>query len=689
MRKIIRVAASSVNQTPLDWERNFSNIQKSIDEAKSLEVDLLVLPELASTGYGCEDAFFMEGVTEESIERLLNLDIPENQVVVVGLPLSIGGRIYNGSAVLTSKRGHVVVNAIFLKQNLAKNGVHYETRWFNPWPKGQVVNINIGDDSVPCGDLTVMVDGIKIGCETCEDAWIASRPGVSLFEKSVDVIINPSASHFALGKYETRKQFVVEGSRAFGAAYVYTNLNGCEAGRTVFDGGNMIASGGKVISRGKRLFYKPIDVIVADIDVWENRLTQQVSSQSVVPKEDDSIIINKVLNGIDYKLDHSLSYDSMWQDDFENIEFEEATRAVALGLHDWLQKTRTNGFALSLSGGADSGLVASEIAVMIRALMFEYECYSQDSKSIINADCLPDLLKSFWKEGMEELGNDEEIAKALTEAILVTFYQGTENSGKVTENAASELAKGIGAKFYNWKVDQPVSFYTDLIEDSIGRELDWNDYGDDLALQNIQARSRAPSGWMLANVQNRLLVSTGNLSEMAVGYYTSCGDDAGGLSPISGIRKTRVRSMLSWLSGEGIHAGLMLSPKVRFTIPELVYIVKQQPTAELRPGIQEDEDDLMPFPILDKITNEFLIKRRNPNTIFEILCEDFSEFEKIKLAGFVVRYFELFSRNQWKRDRAASGFHIEADSLDHKTFARFPILNSGFQSELKKLREIV
>ena len=173
-------------------------------------------------------------------------------------------------------------------------------------------------------------------------------------------------------------------------------------------------------------------------------------------------------------------------------------------------------------------------------------------------------------------------------------YQATRNSGEITRDAAESIAHAIGAQFYELNVDGVVEEYKSLVSDALQRELTWD--RDDLALQNIQARGRAPSVWMLANIKRGLLLATSNRSEAAVGYTTMDGDTCGGISPIAGIDKAFLREWLRWLEIEGPEGG---EP-----IPELVKVNAQQPTAELRPPEenQTDESDLMPYEILDPVS---------------------------------------------------------------------------------------
>src|SRR5205807_3147256 len=124
------------------------------------------------------------------------------------------------------------------------------------------------------GDLVFELGDVRIGFEVCEDAWVANRPGTDLALRGVDILCNPSASHFAFGKVGVRQRFVIEGSRAFGVAYLYANLVGNEAGRIVYDGGGLVASGGELVARGRRFTFGEVELSTAVIDIEGNRRAQ-------------------------------------------------------------------------------------------------------------------------------------------------------------------------------------------------------------------------------------------------------------------------------------------------------------------------------------------------------------------------------------------------------------------------------
>src|SRR5262249_4016430 len=230
--KLIRVGAAVVNQTPLDWSGNVANIRACLAEARDQGVTVLCLPELCITGYGCEDAFAARGVQEAALRALYEI-VPAtaNLVACVGLPLLHTNAIINSVCLLCDGR----ILGFVGKQHLAGDGVHYETRWFKPWPGGKHAELELDGERFPIGDLYFDVGGLRIGFEICEDAWVARRPGVALAGKGIDILLNPSASHFAFGKREVRERLVLEGSRAFGVTYLYANLLGNEAGRVIYD----------------------------------------------------------------------------------------------------------------------------------------------------------------------------------------------------------------------------------------------------------------------------------------------------------------------------------------------------------------------------------------------------------------------------------------------------------------------
>jgi NAD+ synthase (glutamine-hydrolysing) len=161
------------------------------------------------------------------------------------------------------------------------------------------------------------------------------------------------------------------------------------------------------------------------------------------------------------------------------------------------------------------------------------------------------------------------------------------------------------------------------------------------------------------------------------------GDTCGGLSPIAGIDKAFLRHWLRWLEGDG-PAGL-------HPIPALSVVNSQAPTAELRPlqASQTDEDDLMPYPVLDAVERAAIRDKQSPIEVFRLMRAQFPDYTLQQLCQWVERFFRLWCRNQWKRERYAPSFHLDDENLDPKTWCRFPILSGGYQRELAELRDYV
>ncbi len=614
MKGIVKIGGATVNQTPFDWNNNVKNISEAIRQAQQQGVVILCLPELCLTGYGCEDLFLSDWLAAKAWKHLQEI-IPlcENITVSVGLPIRLKGITYNGACVISNQK----ILGITLKQNLAKDGVHYEPRWFEAWPSGTTMQIDIEGQTVWVGDLMYEVQGIRFGFEICEDAWRKEkRPGYQLFARGVDLIMNPSASHFAMGKSTLREsEVVIGGSEKFKCAYVFTNLLGNEAGRMIYDGDIIFAQNGRLLKLNNRLSFQSVNLQVREINFDQSELTQ------AHPLTD-----NKERN-------------------------REMADAASLALFDYVRKSKAKGFVLSLSGGADSSLCAVLVAEMVHRGVRElgYQKFCEMVGIAPSTD-----------------------AKEIVGKLLTCAYQGTINSSDKTLQAAKELALSLGAEFHHWLIDDQVNHYERSIESVIGRPLTWEQ--DDIARQNIQARTRSPIIWMLANVKRAVLLTTSNRSEGDVGYATMDGDTSGSLAPIAGLDKPFIIQWLKWAEKELGYSGLS-------------YVNNLQPTAELRPQerAQTDEKDLMPYTLLVEIERLAIYERRPPAEVYTILSKG-----KVdpSLKEYVKKFYRLWSANQWKRERLAPSFHLDDLNVDPRSWCRFPILSGSFAEELAELDNI-
>lgn len=655
----LKVGSVAVNQTPLDWIGNKKRILDALEDGKNQKIQVLCFPELCISGYGCEDAFYSPNTSQKAIEILQEIcDETQDIIISLGLPIWINNKIYNASCLVANRQ----ILGFVCKQHLPNYGLFYEDRWFHRWKPGQISETSINGTKYPAGDLVFNFDNIKIGLEICEDAWVPNRPAIRHFEKGVDIILNPSASPFGFHKFKIREQLVSDASRAFNCAYVYSNLLGNEAGRLIFDGDAMICSGGDILASSQRFSYADYTITAAIVDVTTNKI-EQAQIKSSLPTD-----LKYVNSSFQLIFTDELQTDIATLEPFElggYLKEEEFARSVSMALFDYLRKSKSFGFTISLSGGADSCACTALCGLMIRL--------GEESIGIEKLKQKLDFIP-----GIKEQNTLEKI----TNKLILTVYQGTENSSEKTFTSASKLAESIGARFINLNINGLVESYTQLIEKQIERPLTWDH--DDIPLQNIQARVRAPGVWLLANLHNHLLLATSNRSEVAVGYCTMDGDTAGSISPISGIDKDWLRTWLIWLEKQGCE----VSGK-HIKIDGLKYVNSLQPTAELRPKerFQTDEKDLMPYSVLNKLEILGIKDKKSPLQCFKILEKSLgSQYNRTEILLWVQRFFKLWSRNQWKRERYAPGFHIDNHNLDPRSWMRFPILSGSYELELQELQ---
>lgn len=642
----IKVGAATVNQTPMDWHGNQVRILEIINEAEADDVNILCLPELVITGYGCEDMFHSPHVQRKALTSLTRITeaLPPSSpmTILVGLPIKYQNSLYNCVAIVQKNK----VCGIVPKQNMAQDGVHYEHRWFQAWKQGEVSSVKIKREGVPFGDLIFELgEDLRFGFEICEDAWVANRPAGDLARRGADLIFNPSASHFAFGKHQTRREIVRSGSRSTSCAYVYCNLVGNESGKIIYDGSRIIAAGGQIISEGDRFSMQQTGLTTAVIDIDSLR-SERTDREGFSPKS--GTVVN--LSGPTSK-EHPTTPEPL---DTLTKE-EEFEQAVTLGLFDYMSKSGVNGFCVSLSGGADSSATAILVSKMVERIHAEIPTLEMIGRgNFLTAD--------------GHFG----LTLKTTEQILTCFYQPTSNSSETTREAAEAVAHDIGAKYLELDVDAVVEVYKDIVGSGLGVDWDWEKH--DISLQNIQARSRGPSAWMVANYENKILLATSNRSEAAVGYATMDGDTCGGLAPIAGIDKVFLRKWLRSKESE---------------IPTLELVNNQQPSAELKPGSnQTDEEDLMPYDVLNRIEHLVVRDKKSPTEVFDLIRHEY-DIDSDQASEWVEKFYQLWSRNQWKRERYAPGFHLDDKSLDPKSWCRFPILSSGFKEELDTIKSTI
>ena len=487
----LKIASSNLNQTPLAWEKNFSNIRNSINDARKKNVKILCFPELSITGYSCQDLFFNSWFIKKSEKYLKEVvKLCDGMTVLIGHPLNYSGKLYNAVSIIKNKE----IKGCFIKSNLPNDGIHYEKRWFEPWRLGEIKEHIFDKKKVPIGTIQYeFSDSLTLGFEICRDSWDTERPAKYIRTKKNLLIINPIASHYAFGKFEFRKNQVLESSKKFNCTYISTNLLGNESGKFIFEGDTILAQKGRLLNITKRFSFKNYNLNVFIINL-ENDINKY--------------IYNKLNSN------------------------EEFISAFSIALIDYLKKSGLNGFALSLSGGLDSSTIAILVYESVRRYIDEV-----GSEEVIQKLKISNFLSS---------KNENENVKNILNKIFITVYQKTKNSSKETMRSAKKLSDFIGSKHFEWNIDQEVNSIVSKISKNTRVEYNWEKH--DISLQNIQARVRSPFIWFIANTNNFLLLATSNRSELSVGYSTMDGDSSGSISPIAGLDKIFIQKLLKYLS---------------------------------------------------------------------------------------------------------------------------------------------
>ena len=594
------ISSASLNQIPGNISFNKQNILSAINTAKLAGSKFLCLPELCITAYDCQDMFYSDELIVSAKECLFEL-VSETKgiTVTLGLPLYVDGKLYNAVAVVSDG----VLLGFTCKSVLANDGIHYEARWFKEWPLDKQSYVSISDNKFEVSNKIYNTFGINFIVEICRDAWVEDRVLLDVLD-DVDLVLNSSASHFALGKRQNKIESIFYPLKDKKLVYVYANQLGNIAGNAIYAGDTIIFQNGRVVVDGNRFSYKDYSIITEEVD-----FSQELSNSS-----EDALL--------GFKLED---------------DYTEFTKAVSLGLFDYLRKTAAKSFALSLSGGMDSSTCACLV----------YSMYQL-------------ALKELGKDGLKQkLGIDS------MQDLLHSMYQKSSFSSEATYLAANKLSEYLGASFYAWDVDNVVDEYLSVSENFIGRKLTWEQ--DNLALQNIQARARAPSIWLLANLYNAVVLVTSNRSEITLGYNTQDGDTAGGLAPIAGVSKQFIKKYLNHFETNSI-AGI--SP-----VKALSFVNANPPSAELKDK-QLDEEDLMPYNLVEKLERLVVLQKLPKAEVIEILSRDsLGNISKKEIVLYVDKFFKLLKKNQWKRERAALSFMLDDFSMDAKTWFRYPVIN--------------
>jgi len=572
--RTLRIGLCQINTTVGDIEGNTRKILDCIARGKKMEVDLLVFPEMAVTGYPPEDLMLMPKFIEANLKAVEEIAHATHSITAIVGFADQHGDTFNAAAILHNGK---FIDA-YHKTFLPNYGVFDENRYFGPGKENFVFTLK----------------SIPIGPSICEDLWYPGDPiRTQALQGGAELIINISSSPYHSGKTALRERMISTRASDNVAVVAYCNLVGGQD-ELVFDGASLIVDQkGDLIARGRQF---EEDFVVADLDmdaVFRMRLHDpRIRREREVHEE-------KRLRRIDLPdLPRTVKKDiPIPETNLDPLDpLSEIYAALVLGTHDYSQKNGFRTVLIGLSGGIDSALTA---AIAVDAL---------------------------GKEGV----------------VGVSMPSQYSSGGSMED--AQLLAENLGIRFLTIPIAEILQAYLTILSPSFeGRR-------PDVTEENIQARIRGNILMSLSNKFGWLVLTTGNKSEMSVGYCTLYGDMAGGFAVLKDVPKTLVYELTRCKNErEG-----------KAFIPE--NIIMKPPSAELRPN-QKDEDSLPPYSMLDPILQAYV--------------EEDMGLEEIAKMGFeesVIReVIQMVDRNEYKRRQSPPGVKITHRALGKDR--RLPVTN--------------
>lgn len=604
--------------------KNAENICELIDRAYSEGVAVLTFPELCVTGYTAGDLFFTEsllGNTLAALEIIKNHTAGKKMLTFVGAPLKYNGKLYNCAVAISDG----TILCVVPKSNIPNYAEFYEMRYFTAFDKKDIYTLDLCGDSVLFSDIALFeceeMPELKIGCEICEDLWTADSPANRLAEMGANVIVNLSASNEVIGKDEYRRNLVKAASGKLVSAYVYADAGiGESTTDTVFSGHSMIAQNGVIIAENPPFGHADLITAVVDVQHFEH---DRLRMNTFKRKSDPGTLCF-------FSLDERETDISGIINPRPFIPSGESDRKAvcsrildiqAYGLAKRIKAAYAKGCVVALSGGLDSTLA---LIVAVRA--------------------------------MDILGRDH---KEITTVTMPCF--GTTSR---TRSNAESLALAFGTSFRCIDIKEAV----DLHFRDIGHDPD--DFS--VVYENAQARERTQIIMDIANADGALVIGTGDLSELALGWATYNGDHMSNYGVNGGVPKTLVRHVVSYYADVCDEEG-------KHELAEVFRDVLATPVSpELLPAkdgeiAQKTEDIVGPYDLHDFFLYHFVRWGETSEKIFREAKAAFSaEFDDETIKKWLNTFMRRFYSQQFKRSALPDGPKVGSVALSPRGDWRMP-----------------
>lgn len=620
----VRVGAVVPKLKVADTEFNCNEIIKQIEVASNNKIQIAVFPELCVTGYTCQDLFEQDTLLEEA-EKALNriLDYTNNLdiICIIGMPIKAENQLFNTAVVI--QKGKIL--GIVPKTFIPNYGEFYEKRWFASSKNANKKEIEILDQKVPFGIDLLFKDKenneICFGIEICEDIWAVEPPSNKLALLGANIIFNLSASNEVIGKKEYRRDLVKMQSAKTISGYVYCSCGVNEStADLVFSGESMIFENGSCLTNNQRFDFES-NMIFTEIDTKRlaNDRRKNISFMgNPVDLEYREIKIN-IPDNIE-NLTREYSKTPFVPEDKKKISeiCEEILNIQSYGLAKRLLHTNINKTIIGISGGLDSALA---FLVIIKA----YEVLNLPKENII--------------------------------AITMPGFGTTSR----THKNSIKLINEYGATFREINITKSsLQHFEDIGHDKKMK---------DITYENAQARERTKILMDIANEENGIVVGTGDLSELALGWCTYNGDHMSMYSVNASIPKTLVEYIIKWVADNSKEEYKNIINDILDTpiSPELL------PPDENGNIEQKTEEQVGPYILHDFFLYHFLRYGAEPKKIYILACKTFkNDFKKEDIKHWLQVFIKRFFTQQFKRNCMPDGPKVGTVSLSPRGDLRMP-----------------
>lgn len=617
---------------PVEIGNPMGNAEKIIsvaEEASKMGAGIIVFPELCITGYTCADLFNQELLlqkTEEAIIKICDSTLSIYSVIVIGAPVAVGDSLYNCALVISEG----TVKGIVPKRNLPNYGEFYEKRWFAPASKASSVStIKYLEGEVPFGtDLIFQTGyGVKFGIEICEDLWVPNAPSVDLALNGADIILNLSASDELLGKHRYLRNLILQQSATLRCGYIYASAGAGESSTDLtFSGNLLLAENGRMLKESER-FQRGTQIAVTDFDIEQLRHDRRVYNSfgkestspyrvvqtALIEVNIDNIIGKEILRDIDPR--------PFVPNDRGHLRenCEEIVSIQSWGLEQRLLATGCKTLVVGISGGLDSTL-----ALLVACHAFDRLGLSR--KGIIGITMPGEATTSRTK------GN----ADGLMECLGVDARE-------------IPIGKAVAQHFSD-----------------IGQDPNKHD----AAYENSQARERTQILMDVANKEGGMVLGTGDLSELALGWCTYNGDHMSMYGVNASVPKTLVKYLVGWFAestdNEKEHKILLDIIDTPIS-PELIPADNEDKIA------QKTEDLIGPYELHDFFLYHTLRHGSRPAKVYRLALQAFKGvYPEETIGKWLLSFYRRFFTQQFKRSCMPDGPKVGSVCLSPRGDWRMP-----------------